>query len=348
MNDAKKMFQIACIVQQQLKKYRENTAHERLHRFSNFRAEVARLADEIGKYEKALSRKWYLAAKRIKNRITRAIDEVCCTASRSREISHDIGSVPELSMLIEELTQLEQDCGPMAYVANEGVLSAVTDPIELEGITLGQFSIELHLKRLADLCSERPYKCIAFEPNPASADEDTVHPHVNGERLCEGEGSYAIRAALEQGRLTDFFTMVTSILDTYNPDSAYVSLSDWLGTSCWDCGTTVVGDDCYHCFSCENSFCDYCASYCRVCNSTCCLGCGDDCPECGVFVCHNCIKACIECGKECCAECLDEQVCPTCRERKQENEEENANHEIEGIQGRDQVESNDKDIRLAG
>ena len=348
MNDAKKMFQIACIIQQQLTEYREKIEYERLHRFSNFRTEVTTLTDEIARYEKALSRRWYLAAKRVKNRITRAIGEVSATAGKCRVISHDIVSVPKLSTLIEDLIQLEQDCGPMAYAANEGILSVVTDPIELEGITLGQFSIELHLKELAELCTERPYKCIALEPNPASSDEDTVHPHINGEKLCEGEGSCAIRAALEQARLTDFFTMVTSTLDTYNPGSAYVSLSDWLGTSCWDCGSTVTGDDCNNCWTCENEFCQYCSSYCRICDSICCLGCGSDCPECGDFMCPNCVKACIECGKKCCTGCLEEEVCPTCRERNQENEEENENHEIEEDPNQGQTESNDKDVRLAG
>ncbi len=41
-----------------------------------------------------------------------------------------------------------------------------------------------------------------------------------------------IRTALEQGRLCDFFSLVRSILNTYSPDSPYVSLYDWCGVAC--------------------------------------------------------------------------------------------------------------------
>ncbi len=42
-------------------------------------------------------------------------------------------------------------------------------------------------------------------------------------------------AALTEGRLLDFFMIVRQVLQTYSPDSPYVSLDDWYGRQCSDC-----------------------------------------------------------------------------------------------------------------
>ena len=63
-----------------------------------------------------------------------------------------------------------------------------------------------------------------------------------GETLCEGEGSTAIHKAIAQGSHLDFFTLAKQILETYNPDSAYVALSRWNGLDAKRIGLRQVSD----------------------------------------------------------------------------------------------------------
>lgn len=191
---------------------------------------------------------------------------------------------PKLFTLVAELEQLEQDCGPIDYNSEKDAISIVTESIELEEVYLGSFKIELHLKQLKDLYKDSPYYVIALDPNPAAVDSNVTHPHVSSEKVCEGDGSVTIRAALEQGRLSDFFTIVTSILNTYNPDSPYVNLHEWDGTPCYDCGYTMSSDNSYFCPFCDYDYCEECSTYCRSCDETTCLSCANECPVCGEMV----------------------------------------------------------------
>ena len=62
---------------------------------------------------------------------------------------------------------------------------------------------------------------IALDPHPAALNDAVTHPHVSDERLCTGDAGAAIQAALAAGRVFDFFTLVRSVLVTYNPESPY-------------------------------------------------------------------------------------------------------------------------------
>ncbi len=95
----------------------------------------------------------------------------------------------------------------------ERTLSVTTEPIDLEGLELGPFSILLDWNRLSEHGS---YRIVAEYPNPAHSNEEVTHPHVHDERLCEGGGHLAIRQSLQEGRLLDFFILVRQVLRTYN------------------------------------------------------------------------------------------------------------------------------------
>ena len=56
---------------------------------------------------------------------------------------------------------------------------------------------------------------IALDPSPAASNSETTHPHVQTNQLCEGDGRSAIRHAMREGRLLDFFVLVRQILQTY-------------------------------------------------------------------------------------------------------------------------------------
>ncbi|MHC4356850.1 MAG: hypothetical protein ACYS0H_29475, partial [Planctomycetota bacterium] len=192
----------------------------------------------------------------------------------------------------------------------------------LEYVTLGPFSIQLELDKFRELHKDHPYHVVALNPNPAATDDSVTHPHVSGERVCEGDGAAAIRACLEQGRLCDFFTMVRSILTTYNPDSPYVALDNWDGAPCYDCGYAMNSEDTYYCYNCERDFCAECSTYCRQCEQTACICCCGQCSYCEEYACTNCISECSECEEIYCQSCLEDGICPTCKEEKEKTNEE--------------------------
>jgi len=209
--------------------------------------------------------------------------------------------------------------------------------------------IQLELKKFSSLYTASPYHVIALSPNPAATDETVTHPHVSNETLCEGDGCVAIRTALEQGRLSDFFTMVRSILTTYNPDSPYVALIDWCGEPCYDCGYVMSRDDIYYCIFCEHDYCQECSTYCRCCDEGCCVGCAEQCPHCEDQVCTNCMQECAECNSTCCSSCLEDNICPNCKEEMEnENEEQECKpSETKQDGNSSQPEASETEIKLA-
>ena len=127
----------------------------------------------------------------------------------------------DLAAIQEEFDDLHFDC-------KTKLLSVVSKAIHLEDIHLGRFKIQLELNSLSAETSGL-YEVIEVDPNPAAPNENVTHPHVERNRLCEGDAQPAIRLALQQGRLFDFFQIVQQVLGTYNSSSAYVQLSEWEG-----------------------------------------------------------------------------------------------------------------------
>lgn len=344
MNECKSLIRIAIKIQEALVKLRTVRLVELQHRFANLAGQVQEFNTESRKLGKALSHNLNAAAKRVRTRIGRLICDLSYTVQRNKQLIDvpDTG-IPKLAVLVADLKQLEEDCGQVDYDRDKNSVSIITDPIELEGINLGPFKIMLELSRLSELYKDSPYYCIALEPNPAGSCSDVTHPHVSGEHLCEGDGSVAIRAALEQGRLCDFFTMVISILNTYNPDSPYVSVSEWDGSPCYDCGYTMNSDDVYFCPFCDHDYCDDCSTYCQICDETTCLGCGGECPVCGQMCCSDCVTQCAECEELCCKDCLNEDLCPNCtNESEVENEQEGSQ------ENKNQSQPEQPEVRAAG
>src|SRR4029078_3338290 len=99
-------------------------------------------------------------------------------------------------------------------------LSVITEAILLDGVYLGPFEIQLNWSRAPD--SDRIcYRVMAEDPHPAESRDNVTHPHVMDELLCEGDGKHAIRLALSEGRLLDFFTLVAGLLRTHQPESPF-------------------------------------------------------------------------------------------------------------------------------
>lgn len=213
--------------------------------------------------------------------------------------------------IVADLKSLSQEFAEVNLNLRARTLTVTTDDIVLEDVHLGEFRIELSLN---ELHSSQAYCVIAVDPQPAASNEEVTHPHVMSEKLCEGEGKIAIRDALRQGRLFDFFVLVRQILQTYNPGSAYYKLSGWEGRRCEDCGCRTCDDDSTSCDRCSNHSCFDCLSSCSDCDRYCCNSCCSCCSECSGTVCSSCIERCTSCNSPFCSRCLTDLICSHCED----------------------------------
>jgi len=322
MEDIKNLIRMADKIQEALIRLKHGRYLELMRQLTIFAGQLQELTTQSRKMGASLANGWFSAAERCCKGVSTQLNDIPHSVSRIRQLTDaPQKEIPKLSSLVDELNQVQEEFGSLELDNAESTISVITEPITLDDVYLGPFRIQLELKKFSELYQNSPYCVIALSPNPAATDETVTHPHVSNEKLCEGDGCVTIRTALEQGRLCDFFTMVRSILNTYNPDSPYVSLDDWSGEPCYDCGYVASRDDTYYCYSCEHDFCSQCSTYCRFCEETVCLGCSAECPHCEEMVCQKCIRRCTECEELCCKSCLEENVCPNCKEEMEKDNE---------------------------
>ena len=329
MNKIKQKTLIANVIRDTLIEFQRQRLLEIHTQLTKSCQQLNEMQAEAGKLAKSLEHNWLNAAKATSDRTGRLLNDISYSIQRTKQFTDQRAQdIPTLACIYEELGQLEQEFDGVEFNIHEYYISVNTTPITLEDIYLGPFQIKLDLEKLNSLHKDSPYYIIALDPNPAATSSEVTHPHVSDEKLCEGDGYTSIRAALQQGRLTDFFTMVKGILTTYNPDSPYVSLDDWQGVACYDCGYTMDSESCYYCYRCERDYCSECSTYCHSCDEMVCLGCISKCEICEEPFCWGCIKECSQCGERCCDSCMEDGICTNCKQEKetcngQENEEEN-------------------------
>ena len=225
---------------------------------------------------------------------------------------------PALRTIFEELSALPAEFEDFAVDVPTATVSVTTGRVVLEDVDLGPFEIRLDWNRIGE---RRCYRVIALDPNPAGESSDVTHPHVKGEQLCEGDGQEAVRQAALSGRLTDFFQIVTQILNTYNGGSAYTSLSEWEGIGCGDCDQLVSEDERSYCESCDQDLCLNCLEPCAGCEYRFCHNCTDACCLCDARLCPSCRRSCNQCERICCASCLSENhLCGECLEQESDDD----------------------------
>lgn len=282
---------------------------------------IDRLQGIRRKLDTCRARNWQAAGARIMSDMEAALRDVPYhTQEIERAIQACSTKVPSLAEMYQELIQADEEFDGLMYHKEGDLLSVQTEPIELEDVYLGEFEIQLHVPGLAEMRYNSVYRVVALDPHPAASNECVTHPHVSDERLCAGDAGAAIQAALVGGRICDFLLLVRSVLTHYNPDSPFVSLENWHGTPCYECGYVTCGDDLYWCSCCEYDFCSECSSYCRRCDESICLGCLENCSVCENPVCPACMTVCPECGERLCKMCLEEQQCPCLEERENEDD----------------------------
>jgi hypothetical protein len=221
---------------------------------------------------------------------------------------------------------LDQEYDSLDIDLKELTLAVTTEPIKLEGVFLGPFEVRLDLKQLTQAPA---YRVVAPAPHPAAGNSGVTHPHVQDEFLCEGEGRAPIRAALDDGRVLDFFTLVCQVLRSYGRGSAYVELEDWEGDPCQDCGASVHAEDRSYCHRCDARLCEECAHDCCGCDHGFCAACLSKCPGCQKRFCDDCLSPCTSCKRVMCSECLEDDLCEECHAKRQHDRDRAAGAEDE-------------------
>lgn len=267
------------------------------------------------------NRGWRSATEHIERRLASSLESlIYAVRDSARSCSCDSHGPARTTLrsLVEDLSALTSEFDEVDFDLREKRLWVVTDPIELEGLALGRFRIVLRWARLGEI---RPYFLEAIDPNESAGDASVTHPHVRDEALCEGDGKAAIRAALEEGRLFDFFMLVRQILETYNSSSAYVRIEDWVGVKCVDCGSTADREEASSCERCDSDLCSDCVSSCSACGRSSCSECQSHCQGCESDFCRRCLNDCDGCGDTFCSSCLTDGMCDTCRQTSEEPDE---------------------------
>ena len=271
----------------------------------------------------AQSRNWSGAIEGLRDEVCDTLRELNRRCDIGRAAIEAVGREKRVSPvkdIFHDLMALRDEFPAIECHLREEAFSVVTEPIELDEIYLGEFEIRLSWSSRHEPLD---YRVIARDPQPAAKSDLITHPHVEDERLCEGEGRLAIKIALEQGRLFDFFLVVRQILGTYNESSAYVELDNWYGLTCADCGCNTHEDELYTCEDCATGICGDCCRYCDTCGSSACGDCASDCLGCREATCRSCLLTCSRCETSVCKGCLDDKnrLCKNCRTKKETAEE---------------------------
>ena len=279
----------------------------------------------------ARQRNWLLAAQAAESSAVDALRQLQHVVNNA--LAHlqyqDTPTPARLRDLYDDLQQLEQEFGAVTLDPRHRLIAVATDSIELEGISLGMFRIEVHLDRLTDRPGAAAFDIVALQPNPPDCSEDVTHPHVRDRQLCAGEATVPIARALQQGRVTDAFLAVRSVLETYNRSSPYVALEDWHGRPCGDCGTSVDPEQASSCEQCGQVCCEDCASWCDICESSYCRSCLEEDVESGRLCCRSCRHRCGACNRIVDANSWVEEtgLCPGCHEERIAEQEQEKEHD---------------------
>ena len=285
------------------------------------RDSAANLEGSLRSLQTASSRNWLAAERLVISDCQNSIGQTERLLSKIQQALTESEKKPKLETkeIFLDLVALHEEFDELRFDAKAKLLSVVSKRIDLEDVHLGRFKIQLELNSLSGETTAI-YEVIEVDPNPAAPNENVTHPHVERNRLCEGDAQPAIRLALRQGRLFNFFQIVQQVLGTYNSSSAYVQLSEWEGVSCKHCGYTSSPDDSRDCANCASTICDECVRECDNCNQLFCSECYETCDNCCDVTCSACSETCLDCNQQFCSECITQnERCETCEKKSKED-----------------------------
>jgi hypothetical protein len=276
------------------------------------------LRQHLGTSRIAREHGWLAAANLVNDRIIDCLRRLEYQAGPAVQLIQPPSSLPRPTLrdLYDEIVQLQSEFPSVTLDLKRSVVAVLTEEIELEGFLFGVFRIELDVAHLARETTSAVFSVSALDPHPATSNESVIHPHVQDGRVCCGDAAVPIATALREGRIADAFLALNAVLNTYNPNSPYVSLEDWHGGRCDDCDTIV--SDTYSCHHCDHQFCDDCISQCAVCEDSCCHDCLEEDKVSQRMCCRDCRIICDNCKRLVASDEAGEGLCPGCREKKKE------------------------------
>ena len=310
-----KWLRAACLI---VRKITASTEDSHTLDGSEFDALTAKINDAKHRVEICMAKGWLVAVvqavadyqrqlRRLQVYLEAELTKPTCDAFQLDEVT-----------VLQDLLAAQNEFSQVEFNSKEKLLSVTSSEIVLDGEELGAFSIVLQLETLGD-SNRFYYEVHPVNPNWAGSEDGVAHPHVHHDRLCEGDGQPAIKLALEQGRLLDFFQIVEQVLGNYNPSSAYVAISDWHGgESCGRCGDPTDSSDLCECANCDVSVCRECTYGCHDCTDSFCGNCNEICEGCHENYCTRCIRSCDLCGESMCSDCLNNERCDACEEKENE------------------------------
>ena len=189
----KQLIRVAEEIREQIRAFRAERYRQAKRKLSQLIEQTERLQTINRQLNIATRRGWTRAADSLFKAIPDALRNLSWHSTElERVIEERDGQATSLRDIFQELRQLEDEFGELRYPGEDRTLSVVTQPIELEGVHLGDFEIRLHIPSLSEARHSGAYSVVALDPHPASANESVTHPHVSDERLCEGDASAAL------------------------------------------------------------------------------------------------------------------------------------------------------------
>ena len=182
----KQLAKIAEAIRDQLKELKKHH-YDKVHSLTgNVILNLGQLQMIQKGMKKAIDRNWDRATSKLAAKAQRVIrDTPHMLSELKRAIDITQTSVPPARQIYEELKQIQQEFCKLEYYPEDEVISVFTEPIELEGIFLGEFEIRLQLPGLAKMQDGNYFRVAAFDPHPAACNYEVTHPHVSQEYLCE-------------------------------------------------------------------------------------------------------------------------------------------------------------------
>jgi len=290
-----------------------------MHSPSALEAQTAAIQRVTTQLARCARRRWHGAAKRLRRQLSLHFDTLQSQLRYAVDLLHASDREPvTAASILAELLQLDDEFGGVRLLDGGSVLAVTTDDIVLEDVPLGSFELRLDIDRMRRELPEYAISAVALNPHPSVPDDGVAHPHIKREAICLGDAAVPVRHALRDLRLADAFLITRSVLQTYNPDSAYVSLVDWDNLPCSECGG--YSDSLSGCERCGGELCEDCIRSCEACSISLCGGCLNACRACDLSMCRDCLTPCPFCHESVCDACRSDRFCELCEERSHEDQ----------------------------
>jgi hypothetical protein len=124
-------------------------------RLDDFGFKCSEVTKDSRIFQNAVDRKWYLAAEKIRSRVSRNLNDFSYNLEHFKSIinSDDI-QLPKSGDIVAELLQIEQEFGELKIDFDARTVSVITESIVLDDISLGPFEIQLFLSDIKGLTTE--------------------------------------------------------------------------------------------------------------------------------------------------------------------------------------------------